>query len=179
MKRVWLAAIALMALSGCINRDAIYANPPPELLKQLDLLLPAANRFVEESEAAAMANGVALDDKQQALARSLGIREVERVRVYYVDALPSPTDPQLLPLAKRYGYSSPAMGAYTYGYGIWIKTPYRHDRELLAHELVHVHQGERLGREVLTRQYLMQLFIYGYNNAPLELEAYRIAGSLR
>lgn len=171
-----LSALMISAtLSGCANPDAMYANPPAYMVEQVQELLPAAEQFMAENQAEALEKGVALTASQLELAKRIGVQQPESVRLYYVDRLPMPTDPRLEAAARRFGYSSPFIQANTFGYGIWIEHDAKGDKELLAHELIHVRQTEQLGMEAMVRQYLMQLYIYGYRNAPLEVEAYNEA----
>lgn len=173
-----LSGIAIaVALSGCANRDEMYANPPAYMVEQIDELLPAAERFLAKNQAEALEKGVALTPSQIALAKRVGIKQPELVRLYYVERLPMPSDPKLEAAARRFGYSSPYIDANTFGYGIWIEHDAKGDQELLAHELIHVRQTEQLGQREMIRQYLTQLYIYGYRNAPLEQEAYNEAAS--
>ncbi|WP_394247077.1 hypothetical protein [Vibrio profundi] len=173
LKRVFSLVLLVFLISGCINRDEIYANPPAELINYVDQILPAAEQFVSENEQVALERGIQLNQEQMKLALRVGLKHPEKVRLYYVDTLPFPEDPELAKLATEYGYSSPLMVAYTYGYGIWIKRVGAGNQVLLSHELIHVRQAEKMGLKEQTRQYLIQLFIYGYENAPMEKEAYR------
>lgn len=176
MKTFSAALLACAVLTtGCANRDAIYANPPAELVDQIDTLMPAAEQFVQASQAEALANGIPLTVRQLEIAQRIGLKHPEKVRLYYADQLPAPADPTLAQIARRFGYSDPRMRGYTFGYGIWLKSGVMADEELIAHELIHVRQAEQLGLNQQIRQYLMQLYIYGYNSAPMELEAYRNA----
>jgi hypothetical protein len=59
----------------------------------------------------------------------------------------------------------------TLGYGIYICGGY-FDRRLLSHELRHVHQYEKAGGiAAFLNVYLMQIAEYGYDLAPLEVDA--------
>lgn len=175
LKRLFVLVFVVGSISGCVNRDEIYANPPHALIEHIDQILPAAEQFALKNESEALESGKPLTEEQLFMASQIGLKDPKSVRVYYVDELPFPDDPELVSLAKKFGYSSPYMDAYTYGYGIWIKRSSIRDRELLAHELIHVRQAEQMGVREQIKQYLMQLYIYGYQNAPLELEAYREA----
>jgi len=173
LKRTFSLICLAILITGCINRDEIYANPPAELIHYVDEILPAAEHFVYKNEREALEKGNKLNQEQTDIARRVGLKHPEKVRLYYVDKLPFPEDPELAKLAKEYGYSSPFMAAYTYGYGIWIKRAASGNQTLLSHELIHVRQAEAMGLKEQTKQYLIQLFIYGYENAPMEKEAYR------
>ena len=172
LKRIFSLMLVAFLIGGCVNRDEVYANPPVELIEYVDGVLPAAEQFVYENERKALDNGIKLNAKQMDIARKVGLKYPEKVRLYYVDRLPFPEEPELAKLAKEYGYSSPFMGAYTYSYGIWIKRAESTNQVLLSHELIHVRQAEQMGLKEQTKQYLLQLFIYGYENAPMEKEAY-------
>ncbi|MBD1559895.1 hypothetical protein HC752_23510 [Vibrio sp. S9_S30] len=176
-KKIVGVVILVGIMSGCVNRDKIYANPPQELVEYVDRLMPEAEKFVNENESIALENGIPLTDKQLTIAAKVGVKSPKKIRVFYVNELPSPKDPELSALAKKYDYSSPNMAAYTYGHGIWIKKSYKYDMKLLSHELIHVRQSEQRGKSELTKQYLLQLFIYGYRNTPLEVEAYNEEGN--
>jgi hypothetical protein len=135
-------------------------------------LLPLAEAYVVANEKEALENGNALTSYQLAIAKKVDLENPEKVRIYYVDQLPFPSDPTLAALALKTGYGSPMVKAYTFGYGVWILSSAKGDRELIAHELVHVRQAEEMGLNEQIKQYLMQLFIYGYDKAPMEVEAY-------
>ena len=56
-------------------------------------------------------------------------------------------------------------------YGIFIREDYGRKRDIVAHELVHTAQCERMGWELFLRQYLTECLLSGYPQAPLEQEA--------
>ena len=65
------------------------------------------------------------------------------------------------------------------GHSIYLETAQASRRSLIAHELAHVAQYERLGgRWVFLRDYLRQCLSDGYWNAPLEIEARKKAEEL-
>ena len=57
------------------------------------------------------------------------------------------------------------------GYSIYVRKGYELDRPRLAHEFVHVLQIERSSLTEVMVQHLSYLARYGYENAPLEVEA--------
>ena len=65
------------------------------------------------------------------------------------------------------------FAAATFGHVV-LSIPANPSPQLLAHELVHTRQAERLGI-LMAPVYLALLAIYGYRRHPLELAAYRIA----
>lgn len=170
-KMVAAAALSLLALTACKNKDEIYANPPQQMVDGVEALMPAAKEFVFTAQDEALEQGPPLSEYYLDIAKELGVQYPEKVRVYYVDKLPSPTDPTLSQIAHKAGYAGSNMAGYTYGYGIWIANRYKNQRGLLEHELYHVKQAEELGLEEQTRQYLLQMYVYGYTNSPMEVDA--------
>ena len=64
-------------------------------------------------------------------------------------------------------------------YGIFVRSHCWGDRRLVAHELAHTAQYERLGGiEPFLRQYLYECLTIGYPEAPMEQEAIAAAGRL-
>ena len=63
----------------------------------------------------------------------------------------------------------------TYGFIIDIMHAAKGDKLLLSHELIHVRQAEELSLEGITREYFLQLKIFGYQESPIEIEAYNNA----
>ena len=144
------------------------------------LLAPAllcAIVWVRARQAAILRAGVALSQEQINLARALGVAAVERVRVMPVKAVPLPLPRWALAFAHRAGLISPHIAGMTLGYGIVLRTDCYGDRRLLAHELTHVAQYERLGGwggiGGFLRQYLRECVWPGYPHGALEVEAQR------
>jgi hypothetical protein len=167
----FVVLLSITTLLGCTNRNEMYANPPDELIQQVSALLPLAEEFVFSNGKEALENGIALNSHQLIIAKKIGLKNPEKVRIYYVNQLPSPSDPTLAALAIKTGFSSPMVRANTFGYGVWIMSSAKGDPVLLTHEFVHVRQAEEMGLSELIKQYLMQMFIYGIDKAPMEIEA--------
>ena len=128
------------------------------------LLLPAAWSWVVLQERRSLERGVALDTAQIANARALGVQRPERVRLLRVRSGP-------WPLRGTVGLSA--------RYGIFIRADYWGDRVLVAHELVHTAQYERLGGiRPFLRAYLYEYFAQGYPFGDLETEAAKTAQRL-
>ncbi len=67
---------------------------------------------------------------------------------------------------------TPATCGLTLRYGIFVRSDCWGDRNLVAHELAHTAQYERLGGiEAFLRQYLFECLTIGYPEAPMEQEA--------
>lgn len=56
-----------------------------------------------------------------------------------------------------------------------LKEKHAQERWLLAHELTHVAQQERMGRQAFVRWFIAERELMDYRRAPLELEANRLA----
>lgn len=71
-----------------------------------------------------------------------------------------------VPPERRYG-----VAGITAGHGILLGIRHANDPRVLAHELAHVAQYERLGVRAFALRYLTELLSVGYFRAPLELQA--------
>jgi hypothetical protein len=142
----------------------------------LEALLPLTAAWVKQEEARILREGVALTESQRADARAVGVFQPERVRVLVVPRIPMPQHPALVVAGTQAGL----LGGETLGlslrYGIYLKVGYESGHGLLAHELVHTAQYERLGSpQAFLRQYLGECLAFGYPAAPLEQEAIRLS----
>lgn len=138
----------------------------------LEELLPHAVAWCREQEALALQNGVALNDDEARIARRVGVREIERVRLCSVATMPQPHHPILRAAVAQSGFFGPGVQGLTLQFGILIVNSAWRERDLVSHELVHVAQYERLGGfEPFLRLYLEQCLTVGYFDAPLEIEA--------
>ena len=143
------------------------------------LILPLASAWVARHERRILAVGEPLSEEARADARALGVQEPDRVRVLYVPRVP-------LPGWRLARFAKPLVGTAfqnTSGlsarYGIYIQSALRNDRHLLAHELTHTHQYERLGGiRPFLRQYLIECLTTGYVFAGMEVEARNAASGL-
>lgn len=133
------------------------------------LLAPAAARWTARRERDILRTGLPLPDEFVGFARSLGIRDIERIRIEQTDLVPVPLPRHWLRLARRLGLPVFFPVGMTLGYGISVSS---NSPRLIRHELVHVLQFERLGGHLpFLHRYLGECFNHGYRNAPLEIEA--------
>jgi hypothetical protein len=56
-------------------------------------------------------------------------------------------------------------------FGIFVKHEFKNDNQILAHDLVHWQQYERMGIVMYYFRYLIQLLLIGYDTMPMEMEA--------
>lgn len=153
--------------------------PSPVTPKQLEELLPRACLWASDQEERILAQGIALTPEQHADAKSTQVKCPERVRLLRVTRIPMPEDIGLRQAAQATGLISPATIGLTLRYGIFIRDDHWGDRTLVAHELAHTMQYERLGGiEAFLRQYLLECVTVGYPAAPMEQEAIRLAASI-
>jgi hypothetical protein len=142
------------------------------LIDQLETLLPLAAEWAAAEEEKILREGVPLSYEEIALARKIGVRQPQRVRLLRVEEVPVPVHPQLRAAANAIHFLSPETRGLTLQYGIFMRWDCWRDGALIAHELVHTAQFERLGGILpFLQQYLQECLTIGYANAPMELEA--------
>jgi hypothetical protein len=142
-----------------------------DLRRALPLLLPAAIAWAEQRARHAAQAGTVLPEEEIDLARRVGVRHPERVRVEIVQELPVPEAPALRAAAAQAGLVGPGMAGLTLGHAIFIRRGHK-DTRLLSHELRHVYQYEQHGSiAAFLAAYLPQVVECGYAAAPLEADA--------
>lgn len=142
-----------------------------DLRALLPQLLPHAIAWAEFQSQHVASLGVALPKVQLDAARRVGVRHPELIRVKLVDQLPLPEEPMLRQAAIETGLLGPNMVGLTLGHSIFIVHGHN-DMRLLSHECRHVYQFETLGSiEMFLPVYLQQIIDFGYESAPLEVDA--------
>jgi hypothetical protein len=148
------------------------------MIEQLETLVPLAVDWATEQQRKILAEGVPLSKDEIAHARAVGVKEPERVRLLQVDAIPAPTHPTLRAACETIKFLDGAPRGLTFQYGIFLRSDCWKDRHLLAHELVHTAQYERLGGIVpFLQNYIFECASVGYREAPMEQEAALLAAS--
>lgn len=140
-------------------------------LSQFESLLPRAIGWAQQQEEFILKHGVPLNDWEKQVARQLGIEQVDKVHLLSVSQIPLPEDDDLRVAAKAAGLVAIDSVGMALRYGIFIRDDFWRQREIVAHELVHTAQCERLGWESFLRQYLTECLLSSYPHAPLEQEA--------
>lgn len=138
-------------------------------------ILPQYIDWASATEVAGLNAGQPLNAAQLALAAEIGIKRPEKIRLVYVDAVPFPYhNPMLKLVGEATGFIGDGIinNAQVFGYSIYVRKDYSLNTPRLAHELVHVLQIERASLEQVITQHFADLLTYGYDNSPLELEAY-------
>jgi hypothetical protein len=149
------------------------------LLSQFEKLLPLAVKWAAAVEMRIVRAGVPLSDQSLADARALGVDEPERIRLLALPCVPTPTDLTLKTAVAAIQFLTPATRGLALRYGIFVRSDCWGERQLIAHELVHTAQYERLGGlQPFLRQYLTECLTVGYPAGPLEQEAIALANRL-
>ena len=141
-------------------------------LDRIEDLLPIAAQWATEQERRVLCEGVRLNEIEMGDAKAIGVRHPERVRLLRVDMVPVPAHPMLRAAAASMNFLTAAPRGLALNYGVFVRADHWRDRALIAHELVHVLQYQRLGGVLpFLQTYICQCATLGYPNAPLELEA--------
>ena len=141
-------------------------------LDQLEELLPLATQWATDQERRVLCEGVRLSEIEMADAKAIGVRNPERVRLLRVQTIPVPAHPMLRSAAASINFLTAAPRGLALEYAIFIRADHWRDRALIAHELVHTAQYQRLGGILpFLQTYIYQCATVGYPNAALELEA--------
>lgn len=167
MKKITIVLSFVLALVGAVIvfKQSIISS----------VILSQYIDWASETEAAGVKVGEPLNEAQLALAKEIGIKKPEKVRLVYVDAVPFPYDnPMLKFVGEATGFIGDGIinNAQVFGYSIYVRKDFPLNTPKLAHELVHVLQIERASLKQVISQHFSDLLKYGYDNSPLELEAF-------
>jgi len=146
------------------------------------IVLPQYIAWAQQTEALGRQHGQALDDAQLLLAQTLGIQAPEKIRVVYVAQVPFPRENWLLKqVGEAFGFIGDGVvnNAQVFGYSIYVRQGYALTTANLAHELVHVRQIEQSSLDRIITQHFSDLVQYGYENSPLEVEAFAVEATYK
>ncbi len=113
--------------------------------QQFAQLFPLAVAWAEQQENYILQNGVPLTPSQVADGRLIPVVYPEKIRLLKVNQIPLPSDPSLKTAAQITRLITTNTIGLTLRYGIFIRSDFWNDRKIVAHELVHTAQYERLG----------------------------------
>jgi hypothetical protein len=138
---------------------------------------PKLVQWITQRQKICMEIGERLSFEATRDAQTIGIGQIDEVRIMIEGEISLPTDPALLQLFLKSGLG--AINAITCGHGIFVR-PDAYSRHLVAHELVHVLQYERFGGiESYLKAYVPEIVSPPYyTNGPLEQEARRVADAV-
>ncbi len=135
------------------------------------IILPKIVDWIKKLSQQVIVEGISLNDQQKVIAKSVGVTEVDRIRISFFDSIQYPDDDLLKKTILENNFLGPDMIGLTIGHGILIKENQLTNR-LLSHECRHVHQYERYGSiDNFLSEYIKQIIRYGYLRSPLEVEA--------
>ncbi len=182
MKQVskFLAVVLIVILlTGCSfvkkptsDEIALLNNPPEHVKNKINKLLPVTIEWYSKTEKELLEKGRQLTKSEMHIARISGVAKPDKVRVIITNDFPMPKDENLQKEAIKYGFGSRFEGARMMGKAILIKPEHSNNSVILSHELVHLAQHDKMGREAFIKRYLIELEILGYSRSLLELEAY-------
>jgi len=143
------------------------------------MLLPLATKWAAAVEKRILREGVPLSEQEMGDARAMGVREPQRVRLLALAQVPAPRNLTLRSAAAAIQFLTAETRGLALRYGIFVRSDCWGERALVAHELVHTAQYERLGGiRPFLRQYLHECLTIGYPAAPMEQEAIVAASRL-
>ena len=146
------------------------------VLAQFAVLLPLAAEWAAEQEEWILREGVPLSEDEIVDAKAIGVRAPQRVRLLQVHLIPTPAHPKLKSAAAAIDFLTPATRGLTLQHGIFVRSDCWRDRALIAHELAHTAQYERLGGILpFLCKYLFECVTIGYPESPMEQEAIMLA----
>ena len=150
-----------------------------ETLAQLEEILPLAAEWAAEQERLALCHGVRLSESEMTDAKAIGVVNPERVRLLRVETIPVPAHPLLRAAAASMNFIGAAPRGLALNYGIFVRADHWRERALIAHELAHTAQYQRLGGILpFLQTYIYQCATVGYPNSPLETEAITTAARI-
>ncbi|BDI29658.1 hypothetical protein CCAX7_17090 [Capsulimonas corticalis] len=149
-------------------------------MDDLEAMLPQVCAWAEAQERRILADGAPLTESQRRDAVAMGVAFPDRVRVLRVPSVPIPDSPELRAASASLGFLPGGAAGMALGYGVFIQDDYWNVRSILAHELVHTSQYERLGGFApFLKQYLTECLTVGYTHSELEREAVTKSAGVR
>lgn len=134
-------------------------------------VLPIIAHWAHRTARRAATAGRPLDAVESLGARRLGVQNPSAVRVVVTPHLPLPGPRWIHRLASRLGFPATECIGLCLGHAIFLH-PSSFQPDVLAHELVHTAQCERLGGlRPFLHCYLAECLTHGYAAAPMECEA--------
>ena len=143
-----------------------------DITRELPVMTPRVIDWAERLAYRSLREGAALEPRFAEIARSMGVRDVQKVRIVVVDQIPLPEDPHLKVAAGSVGLAQGSAAGMTLGHAVIVHRGYERDVRLLSHEFRHVAQYEAAGgiRPFLL-VHLPQLVEFGYEDSPYEVDA--------
>jgi hypothetical protein len=168
-------ARAAMGVAVATTTGAVWAATDMDrrqLAAQLPLIAERTIEWAKGQEARVLKSGAPLTHEQQQLARAVGVRFPERIRLAVVEQIPLPDEPVLKAAAEGVGLSQSWAAGLTLGHAVILHRGFERDPRLLSHEFRHVAQYETVGGiGPFLVTHLKSLVELGYENSPFEVDA--------
>lgn len=178
----WLMYFCFMVIAGCTTPSkpnpkelALLDNPPEKVREKQELLTPLTLAWYAEIENKYLTTGRPLTENELPIARAAGVSHPERVRVVILGDFPFPSNKTLLLHTREYGYGSTTEGGRSVGYIVMLKAQHKDKRWIIARELAHVAQQEKMGRTAYVRRFIAEHELLGRHRAPMVLDANNVA----
>ena len=140
-------------------------------MNELPELWPHVVAWVDDLQAQARQHGREITTLESDLARIVGVTQLGEVRILSVTKIPPPAHARVKELAQQIDMLTSHTAGMTAMHGVIVRFGCTGNLRLLAHEFVHVKEYERLGKEGFLKEYIRQIDVHGYHNAPCEIEA--------
>jgi hypothetical protein len=135
-------------------------------------LIPKVCEWLEYQENNIISIGRDLTLEELDIAKRIGIKNYDIIRVYESSVVPNPSDIVLNELGKQIGLISANTIGICFRYGIFIHENSSNKKAVLTHELIHTLQYERFGSiKAFITLYLKECLEVGYHQSDLEKEA--------
>jgi hypothetical protein len=182
--RIALAAVSLIAFSFARAEPARCIAPPviadAQVAAQLPHVAAKALDWADTRARQVMVAGTAPTAAQQAIARSVGVRDAARIRIAVVDRIELPDEALLRRAGAQAGIDRLSADGLTLGYAVVLRRGEERNPRLLRHEFRHVAQYEACGGIApFMASHLGHLLAVGYERSPFEVdaEAYEASGT--
>jgi len=160
----------MAALATGVAVQAVAA--PADLSAELPRIAPRVIQWAQVQAGRALAAGAPLTPAQMGLARRVGVKAPERVRIVVVDEIPLPDEPALKAASAQVGLSQSSAAGLTLGHAVIVRRGFEADARLLSHEFRHVAQYEAKGGiPAFLGEHLRHLVRFGYDDSPFERDA--------
>ena len=165
------------AMAVVVAMNAFAASPAgnmnrQQLAAQLPHIAERTIAWAKDREQAALKAGTALTLEQVKLARAVGVRHPERIRILVVGEIPLPDEPVLREAAQDVGLSQSWAAGLTLGHAVIVRRGFEREVRLLSHEFRHVAQYESVGGiGPFLVTHLKSLVEVGYEDSPFERDA--------
>ena len=141
-------------------------------LESITKSIPKVCEWIEIQENNIISIGRDLTQEELEVAKIIGIKNYDIIRVYESLVVPVPSDIVLRELGKQIGLISSNTSGICFRYGIFINENVLDKKVVLEHELIHTLQYEQFGSiKAFITQYLKECIEVGYHMSDLEKEA--------